>query len=116
MEQGHCTARGRHARDVRGLGYVARVYGHVLEDVRMPEEAVKPQGILIRSHGLVADEVLTSRKAHGLRIHAAESGFRAHSMHFARVLLSNSVTSADWLCVVIWKDAALAVSPSISGG
>ena len=76
MEEGHCTARGRHAREVGGLGYVARVDGEVFHPVRMPEErAVKPQNTRVILHVACADELRSSRKAHSLIIHAFDPEF-----------------------------------------
>ena len=57
LEEGHCTARERHARKVHGLGYVARVYGEVSHPFRVPEEAAPPQNIMLSCHGLMGSEL-----------------------------------------------------------
>ena len=51
LKDGHWTARGRHASKVCGLGLVARVYGTVWEEVRVLNEVVKSQNIMLGQHG-----------------------------------------------------------------
>ena len=46
MLEGNWAACGRHAREVRGLGLLARVYSTVLQEVRVLNEAAKSQNIM----------------------------------------------------------------------
>ena len=53
QERVHFTGEVHGAGEVHGLGYVARVYGEVFHPVRVPEEAVPPQNIVLRWHVLM---------------------------------------------------------------
>ena len=48
--RGHFTGEVHGAGKVHGLGYVARVYGEVFHPVRVPEEVIPPQNIMLRWH------------------------------------------------------------------
>ena len=52
-ERGHFTGKIHGAGEAHGLGYVARVYGEVLHSVRVLEEAIPPQNIVLRWHVLM---------------------------------------------------------------
>ena len=57
FKEGHCRAGGRHAREIHGLDCAARVHGEVFHPVRVPEEAVPPQNIMLSCHGLMGREL-----------------------------------------------------------
>ena len=52
-QSGHFTGEVHGAGEVHSLGYVVQVYGEVFHPVRVPEEAVPPQNIMLSCHELI---------------------------------------------------------------